>query len=233
MNYMTICDEKVLQRNGMPIFYVVGLVVLVLVLVSLVWRLSSQKWQIPFPAWLSWLFLDNPLIEIIIRTQATIDRIGLRSGEQGLDVGCGAGRLSIPAAKKVGPTGKIVALDIQPKMLNQLQKKIGKTGLSNIVTQLGDITSDDITSSDNLQLGSFDRVWLVTVLGEIPNQQKALQNLYRLLKPGGTLSVTEIFGDPHYQARSVVLRLGHKTGFEPSHYLGNFLSFTQNFIKPE
>lgn len=212
----------------MAVVYSLLGVIIILAITGLYWRWASRRRQLPFPSWLSWLFLDNPLVDIIGGTQTTIERIGLRLGEHGLDVGCGTGRLSIPAAKKVGFTGKIVALDIQPEMLNRLQQKISQTGLSNIVTQCGDITTDDA-----LLPHRFDRVWLVTVLGEIPDQFAALQNIYRLLKPGGTLSITEIIGDPHYQSRNRLLRLGQKAGFEPSQHWGTFLFFTQNFIKLE
>jgi ubiquinone/menaquinone biosynthesis C-methylase UbiE len=212
----------------MNIIYLVLAAIVFLVFVGLSWRWASQWQQIPFPAWLSWLFLDNPIVEIVINTPKTIDRIGLYSGEHGIDIGCGSGRLAIPAAKKVGLSGRIVAFDIQPEMLKLVQQKANRAGLSNIIIHCGDITTDN-TFSPN----SFDRVWLVTVLGEIPEQVAALKNIYRLLKPGGILSVTEILGDPHYQTRGTVLNLGQKVGFEPYQNWGNFLSFTQNFIKPE
>ncbi len=51
---------------------------------------------------------------------------------------------------------------------------------------------------------SFDLVFLCAALGEIPDRAAALTHCYRALKPGGTLSITEMFGDPHYQSRSVV-----------------------------
>lgn len=130
-------------------------ILIVLLLVSLGWRWASQRWQIPFPAWLSWLFLDNPLAERIAGTDATIARIGLERGEDGLDIGCGTGRLSIPAAAKVGPTGTIVAYDIQPAMLARLQRRFEQAGISNITTQLGDITTDEHLPPD-----AFDRAWL-------------------------------------------------------------------------
>lgn len=212
----------------MNIIYLVLAAIVFLVFVGLSWRWASQWQQIPFPAWLSWLFLDNPIVEIVINTPKTIDRIGLYSGEHGIDIGCGSGRLAIPAAKKVGLSGRIVAFDIQPEMLKLVQQKANRAGLSNII-----IHCDDITTDNTFSPNSFDRVWLVTVLGEIPEQVAALKNIYRLLKPGGILSVTEILGDPHYQTRGTVLNLGQKVGFEPYQNWGNFLSFTQNFIKPE
>lgn len=194
--------------------------------VGLWWRWASRRRQLPCPSWLAWI-LDNPLTETVAGTQTTLDRIGLQPGEHGLDVGSGPGRLTIPAAQRVGPTGTVVAFDIQPQMLARLQEKIAAAEITNVIPQLG-----DITANNNLSSETFDRAWLVTVLGEIPDRMAALHNLYRLLKPGGTLSITEIFPDPHYQTRATVLDLCQAAGFEPAHCWGTPLAFTQNFMKP-
>jgi SAM-dependent methyltransferase len=193
---------------------------------SLWWRRASRKRQLPCPYWLGWL-LENPLTETVARTSVTLDRIGLRPGDYGLDVGSGPGRLTIPAARRVGLNGSIVAIDVQPQMLARLEERAAKAEVPNIVTKLGDITQDMGLPADH-----FDRAWLVTVLGEIPDRAAALRNLYRTLKPGGTLSVTEIVGDPHYQRRSMVLSLGRQAGFAPSQHWGSRLAFTQNLVKP-
>jgi ubiquinone/menaquinone biosynthesis C-methylase UbiE len=160
-------------------------------------------------------------------TQTTLDHIGLRPGERGLDVGCGPGRLTLPAARRVGSNGSIVALDVQPDMLTHVQHHAAREGLSNISFRLADIAGDKNLPAEN----NFDRAWLVTVLGEIPNRQAALRNIYRLLKSGAVLSITEIFGDPHYQRRQTVLELAQEAGFVPSEFWGSPLSYTQNFIK--
>lgn len=189
------------------------------------WRRASRRRQLPCPSWLAWL-LDNPLTEAVAGTQTRLDRIGLQPGEYVLDVGSGPGRLAIPAAQRVGLTGRVVAVDIQPPMLARLQQRAITAGVTNITPQLVDIAGDNHLPADH-----FDRAWLVTVLGEIPDRDAALRNLWRLLKPGGVLSITEIFPDPHYQTRSTVLNLAQAAGFEPTRYWGTPLAFTQNFIK--
>lgn len=156
-----------------------------------------------------------------------MDRVGIQPGERLLDVGSGPGRLAVRAAQRVGPEGEVVALDIQPKMLTRLEKKARLNAISNIRTYLGDVTSETGLAAD-----SFDRAWMVTVLGEIPDQRAALRNIIRALKPGGTLSITEIIPDPHFQTRQKVLRLGEETGFQPAKTWGWALAFTQNFTKP-
>jgi SAM-dependent methyltransferase len=79
---------------------------------------------------------------------------------------------------------------------------------------------------------SFDVVFLCTTLGEIPDRAAALAQCHRALKPGGVLSITEMFGDPHYQSRSVVQRFAEGAGFRLQCILGGWSLFTANFIKP-
>ena len=100
------------------IFYFLLGVITVFVAVSLVWRWASRRRQLPCPAWLAW-GLENPLTDIIAGTQVPLERIDPRPGERVLDVGSGPGRLTLPAAERVGPTGTVVALDVQPKMLTR------------------------------------------------------------------------------------------------------------------
>ena len=81
------------------------------------------------------------------------------------DSRCGGGRTG----------GEAVALDIQEGMLERLRKRIDAAGLKNIQPILGGIGQVEIESN------SFDRALLVTVLGEIPDREAALQEIYRVL----------------------------------------------------
>lgn len=198
-----------------------------LALAWLGWRLSSRRRQMPCPAWLAWI-LENPLTEAVAAAEVTLDRIGLQPGERGLDVGCGPGRIALPAAQRVSPTDEIVAVDVQPAMLARLQERLAAVGVRNVIPRQSDIAAPDALAGEQ-----FDRAWLVTVLGEIPDRQAALRNVYRLLRPGGVLSITEIFPDPHYQRRATVLRLGREAGFIPTQRWGAALAFTQNFVRPD
>jgi ubiquinone/menaquinone biosynthesis C-methylase UbiE len=194
---------------------------------SLWWRRESRRRQLPCPAWLAWL-LENPFMDTVAGTQTTLDRIGVKPGERLLDVGSGPGRLALPAAQRAGPAGSVTAVDIQPEMLARLRRRAAQAGIANIEPRLM-----DISAGNDLDPESYDRAWLVTVLGEIPDKASALRNIYRALIPGGTLSITEILPDPHYQRHRTVLGLAQSTGFEPDQHWKNFLSFTQNFVKPE
>ncbi|MBI4302820.1 MAG: methyltransferase domain-containing protein [Chloroflexi bacterium] len=99
-----------------------------------------------------------------------------------LDYGCGAGSFSIPAARIVGTRGKVYALDCFPRQLEMVREKSVKEGLSNVAT----ILSDQATA---LPDESIDVAWMCDVLHELPEKQAVLQELRRVLKPGGVLAI--------------------------------------------
>ncbi len=73
---------------------------------------------------------------------------------------------------------------------------------------------------------------LVTVLGEIPDRDAALVEIYRALKPGGWLAVAEVFPDPHYQRQTKVRELARKAGFKEAKTYGSWLAYTMILAKP-
>ena len=156
-----------------------------------------------------------------------LDRAGVTAGMNVLDAGCGPGRITLPAARRVGQSGEVVALDIQPDMLQRLRKKLTEQSVSNVRPLLAGIGEGKTTPE------SFDRAFLVTVLGEIPDKTAALQEIYRALKPGGVLSITEVFPDPDIQMPDTILSLARRTGFLITPKTGGFPAFTINLIKPE
>jgi ubiquinone/menaquinone biosynthesis C-methylase UbiE len=125
-----------------------------------------------------------------------ITRARLRSilepvvGERMLEVGPGTGYYALPVASWLGDGGLDV-LDIQQEMLDHTLRRAAEEGLSNISGERADARS--MPYADD----SFDAAFLVTVLGEIPDQAAALRELRRVVKPNGRIVVGELFGDPH------------------------------------
>jgi ubiquinone/menaquinone biosynthesis C-methylase UbiE len=197
---------------------------LILVGIGLIWRWLSRNRSLPCPTWLSSL-LDSRWSDRLLGTQTTLDRIGLRPGQRVLEIGPGPGRLLIPAAKRVLPGGEAVGLDIQPGMIERLKAYATRAGVSNLTAILGDAIKPNVPAE------CFDVVFLCTALGEIPNREAALRQSHTALKPGGVLSITEIFPDPHYQSRAMVRRLTEAAGFQLKELHGLWYFFTANFIK--
>ncbi len=197
-----------------------------LVAVSLVWRRAAERRKLPCPAWLSWA-LGGPSFGGTNNPETILARLDLQPGMHVLDVGAGPGRIAIPAAQRVEPDGQVTALDIQPAMLRKLEQRAAKLGVTNIRSIEGGI-GEDLLPHD-----AFDRAVLKNVLGEIADREAALHEIHAALKPGGLLSITEIFLDPHFQSKSKVREMTSEAGFCPGPEWGGRLAYTLNVFKPK
>jgi len=192
---------------------------------AFLWRWVSRRRVLPCPWWATWL-VENPLMEHVAGADVLFGRVGLAPGMAVLDVGCGPGRLAVPAAEWVGPVGRVVALDVQPRMLERVRQRAARRGLMNLETVLAG------AGEGALPEAAFDRAFLVTVLGEVPDRRGALREIAGALKPGGVLSVTELLPDPHFQPRRRVLELATAVGLEPGETFGPAGLYTIHLHKP-
>ncbi len=180
----------------------------------------------PCPVWLRWLVeLDNPFTRTN-RAHVIIAHLDVAPGMYVLDIGSGPGRLAIPLAGAVGETGCVVAIDVQAGMIERAQQKAQAAKLANIRFVHAAI------GRGTLEPGRADRAVLVTVLGEIPDREAALTEIFYGLKPGGILSVTEVVFDPHFQRQAKVRQLASAVGFRHKALFGNRLAYTMHLEKP-
>jgi ubiquinone/menaquinone biosynthesis C-methylase UbiE len=145
--------------------------------------------------------------------------IEARPGMRVLEIGPGVGHHALPTARRLAPGGQLDALDIQPEMLRDLQRRAQAQGVDNVVTQVGDALRLPYADA------TFDAAYLITVLGEIPQPDAALRELARVLKPGGTIAVGEIFLDPDYVSPTRMRQLAQAAGLSFEAQVGTSLAF--------
>lgn len=174
-----------------------------------------------------WAFtLLLPFRNLILSPKELIGRMKLEPGMQILEIGPGPGYFSIPVAKFV-LDGKLTLADIQSEMLEKARKRIDKQNIRNVEYFLCD--GEGFRFPEN----SFDRIFMVTVLGEVENRDKYFANFYSMLKKDGILSVSEQAGDPDRLSTEEITRLAEKHGFIVAELYGNKKNYTMNFKKTE
>lgn len=141
-----------------------------------------------------------------------------RSGERLLEIGPGTGYYTFTLAERLAG-GQVDAFDVQQQMLDHVMREANRRGVTNILPALGDAQSLPYAAD------SFDAVVLVTVLGEIPDQDRALAEIARVLRPGGRLVVGELFGDPHMVTSGKLRERAGRAGLSFARRVGSPLAF--------
>jgi ubiquinone/menaquinone biosynthesis C-methylase UbiE len=145
--------------------------------------------------------------------------LGPAPGDRVLEIGPGTGYYTLDLAEWVRPDGQVDVFDIQQEMLDHTMERAAERGLTNLRPTRGDARA--LPYGDN----SFDAAVLVTVLGEIPDQDAALRELERVLLPGGRLIVGELFGDPHMVTLDALRRRAEAAGLVFERHVGPKLAF--------
>lgn len=110
----------------------------------------------------------------------------INEGETVLDLGCGAGLDSLLAARRVGPEGRVIGIDMTPDMVRKASENGQKLGVENVEFRQG--------SAEQLSLGntSVDIVLSNGVINLCPDKGRVVSEIYRVLRPGGRLYVADI-----------------------------------------
>jgi ubiquinone/menaquinone biosynthesis C-methylase UbiE len=169
--------------------------------------------------------LLNPFRELLLSQKKMVKRLELEENFNVLEIGPGPGYYS-PAVAKAIPAGKLTLMDIQIEMLDMAKKRITENGITNVEYKQADACS--------LPFGNeiFDVVFLVSVLGEIPDQKKCLQEIRRVLKQNGLLSITEMrIPDPDAIPLNELKELVEKEGYRVHIQNGKYINYTLGFSK--
>lgn len=152
-----------------------------------------------------------------------MNSFGIGAGQVVVEVGCGTGFYSVEAARRVGSSGRLVCLDLQAQMVWHARGRVESTGLSAGFVQAN-------AHALPLRDGSVDHVFLIGVLGEIPDQEAALAEVRRVLRGGGRLSISEQLPDPDFVTLRRLRRDLAASGFVEERSKG-FLWYTSTWSK--
>jgi ubiquinone/menaquinone biosynthesis C-methylase UbiE len=169
--------------------------------------------------------IDNPLRRRIQPPGEMPLRHGIEPGMTVLEVGPGNGRYTLETARRVGQAGKVITIDIEPKMIARVLRRAQTEAVSNLEAKVADVYQLPFEE------GTFDAIYLITVISEIPEPERALREFYRVLTPSGTLAFSELVTDPDYPLARTLMRLASRTKFRLKKKLGNFFSYTLVFEK--
>jgi ubiquinone/menaquinone biosynthesis C-methylase UbiE len=122
-----------------------------------------------------------------IKPQNVVAQMGLKTGQTVADFGSGSGFYAIAAAKMIGNTGKVLAVDVQQSKLASTFSSASQQGFKNIQIVQADLDKPLTDIAD----ASCDAVILASVLHEVKNRTMLLQNAYKILKTGGLLLAVE------------------------------------------
>jgi ubiquinone/menaquinone biosynthesis C-methylase UbiE len=134
--------------------------------------------------WWGGYFIDNPIRRLFHNPEKIVGPY-VKPGMTVMDVGCGMGLFSIAMAKLVGDKGRVIAVDLQQKMMEVVQKRAGKQGVAGRI---------QVHKCEQDRLGvdaQADFALAFMMIHEVPDQRRLLGEIQACLKPGGKLLVAE------------------------------------------
>ena len=138
------------------------------------------------PWWLGYM-LASPLRRLLYGPEEILSPY-IREGMNVLDLGCGMGFFSLPAARMVGKTGKVICVDLQEKMIRGLLKRSNKAGLSSRIDAR-------VCRPDSLGLGDIngkiDFALAFALIHEVPDKERLLSEISAAMKQNGKLLIAE------------------------------------------
>jgi SAM-dependent methyltransferase len=167
-------------------------------------RLWSRKSPVPMPYFMRWVLLVPRGPHSPKHLRRILQPC---SGERILEIGPGVGVHALPVASSLAPGGVLEVLDVQHEMLDDLMERATQARIQNIVATQGD--AQKLPYPDN----TFDAAYLIGVLGEIPDQHAAFQELRRVLKLNGRLVIGDVIIDPDFVSFPALQEQAKRAGF--------------------
>jgi SAM-dependent methyltransferase len=153
---------------------------------------TRAQWETAAEAWDRW----GPLLGrwLGASTEAMLDMANVRAGSRVLDIAAGAGEQTLAAARRVGPTGRVLATDISPTILTYAREAARRAGLANVDTK-----ELDGERHETLPEGSFDAAISRVGLIYLPDQQRALRGIRHALRDAGRFAAV-VYSTPDRNA---------------------------------
>jgi ubiquinone/menaquinone biosynthesis C-methylase UbiE len=168
--------------------------------------------------------LEFGLRRFILSPQRLVERLELEEAARVLELGSGPGYFSGAVARRL-PRGYLLLVDLQSEMLQKARGKLARASLGNVGFVQADAAALPVPS------GAWDCVFLVAVLGEVSDPRSCVREIYRVLRPGGLLSLTEQPGDPDFIALPDARGLVEGAGFRFEKVYGRGKNYTASFRK--
>ncbi|HTM35900.1 MAG TPA: methyltransferase domain-containing protein [Terriglobales bacterium] len=164
---------------------------------------------------------DSPGREQRLQISRVMDILGIQTGKGVADIGAGSGWFTVLAARRVGSSGTVYAVDINPEAIHHIDQRVRSESLSNVKTILS--KSDDPV----LPKEAVDAVLLLKTYHEVADPVSLLQNLRASLKPGAKVGIIDRSGDGmnHGVDRKIVIEEAGRAGYR--------LLETYDFVKSD
>lgn len=178
-------------------------IIISLILGALLWRALCTFFIVPWPYFLAF-WLENPYMKLFANPNKFIEYARPKPGTHILEVGSGAGRILLRVAKFTNFSAKLTGIELQKKMIEHCERNFKKMKMeapsdkAHLPTFLNERFSHETLKRNPSLRKKFDQVYLVTVLGEVPERVEFLAALRETLAPGGSIFIQEVIPDPCY-----------------------------------
>lgn len=169
---------------------------------------DTRKTSTPYTGDLS--IFDSPGRDERLQIGRVMDILGIGQGKVVADIGAGSGWFTVRVARRVGDSGKVYAIDINPAAIHYIEDRVKKEQVHNVTTIQG--------REDNplLPPGTVDAVLLLKTYHEVAKPVALLRNLRAALRPGGKVGIIDRNGNAenHGVQRSVVIKEAAEAGYQ-------------------